>query len=401
MIDTTPLIDRMVTQLRARGVIQTTAVESAMRRVPRHRLVETFYLEQPSTEAGETVTGPRPMMRIVNDRRDPAPEHLDVLYADRAVHTRLKDGLPTSSISQPTVVASMLEHLELATGLAVLEIGAGSGYNAALIAEIVGAQSRVVSVDIDAELVDQTRRLLSEAGYSGIRLITRDGFEGAPEAAPFDRIVATVGCPDLSPRWAEQLDPGGFMLIPLQMGVFAPLVRVRPEAGALHGQVIAPAGFLGMQGTMAKRDPYSGCGDRFGVPAMDGARRLPLFDELTAGHGEQVRIAAASGFHSFLALRDKRTFATGRPSGFGLFEADVGSVLVSLAEEAVLIAGDDRLYEELRGRHAEWRGLGRPAITDYRIEFQPLSEEGRLAPEHGWTVDRSFYRWILTAATAT
>lgn len=99
----------------------------------------------------------------------------------------------------------MLELLDLAPGLNVLEIGAGTGYNAALMAELVGDQHLVVTLDVLEDVVEQTRRLLARAGYPEIAVLWRDGVQGAAERAPFDRIVATVGRSDLSPRWAEQL----------------------------------------------------------------------------------------------------------------------------------------------------------------------------------------------------
>jgi SAM-dependent methyltransferase len=104
---------------------------------------------------------------------------------------RYVDGLKAAGAA--SLVATMLELLGLAEGMTVLEIGAGTGYNAALMAEIVGGQHLVVTVGVRDDVVAQTRRLLAGAGYPGIRVLLRDGFEGVPERAPFDRIVATVG----------------------------------------------------------------------------------------------------------------------------------------------------------------------------------------------------------------
>lgn len=113
--------------------------------------------------------------------------------------------MPASSTTQPSLVADMLELLELTRGVRVLEVGAGTGYNAALLAELVGDQRLVITVDVAEDVMAQTRRLLAGAGYPGITVLCRDGFDGVPERAPFDRIVATVGCADISPHWAEQL----------------------------------------------------------------------------------------------------------------------------------------------------------------------------------------------------
>src|SRR5439155_24991906 len=136
---------------------------------------------------------------VEHDPQRPRPEHLEQIYSERALITRLRDNLGTSSSSQPALMADMLQLLDVRPGLRVLEIGAGTGYNAALLAELTGDPSLVTTIDIQPDVVEQTRRSLVRAGYGGVRVLCRDGFAGAPEAAPFDRIVATVGCPDLSP----------------------------------------------------------------------------------------------------------------------------------------------------------------------------------------------------------
>jgi protein-L-isoaspartate(D-aspartate) O-methyltransferase len=109
-------------------------------------------------------------------------------------------------------------------------------------AEIVGDQRLVITVDIQQDVVEQTRRLLGNAGYAGIRVLARDGFQGVPEEGPFDRIVATVGCSDLSPHWAEQLADGGTMLIPLQHAESHPLAAVRKQDGDKHQRAVVVEG---------------------------------------------------------------------------------------------------------------------------------------------------------------
>ncbi|MDT7579075.1 MAG: protein-L-isoaspartate(D-aspartate) O-methyltransferase, partial [Pseudonocardiales bacterium] len=136
-------------------------------------------------------------------------------YADEAVAVQAVDGVTTSSASQPSMVAIMLGQLDLRPGHRVLEIGAGTGYNAALMARIVGPDGRVVTVDIDADLVDGAARHLADAGVDGVELICADGALGYAPAAPYDRIVLTVGSGDVRPEWVAQLAPGGRLLLPL------------------------------------------------------------------------------------------------------------------------------------------------------------------------------------------
>src|SRR5690242_20229998 len=136
-------------------------------------------------------------------------------YADEAVAVQAVDGVTTSSASQPSMMAIMLGQLDLRPGHRVLEIGAGTGYNAALMARIVGPAGRVVAVDIDADLVEGAARHLADAGVDGVELVCGDGALGHPPGAPYDRIVLTVGSGDVRPEWVAQLAPGGRLLLPL------------------------------------------------------------------------------------------------------------------------------------------------------------------------------------------
>src|SRR5690606_14213709 len=124
-------------------------------------------------------------------------------------------GQPTSSSSQPAMIAIMLEQLDLQPGHHVLEIGAGTGYNAALIAHLVGEQGRVTTIDIDKGLVDAARAHLAKAGFDRVEVIAGDGMRGYAPNAPYDRIILTAAGWDIPPEWLAQLKPDGRLLLPL------------------------------------------------------------------------------------------------------------------------------------------------------------------------------------------
>ena len=179
------LRNAMVDGLLECGRIGDPALERAFRRVPRH-----VFLPESSVE---------------------------VAYRDEAVATKWRDGMTISSASQPSMVAIMLEQLAPEPGHRVLEIGAGSGYNAALLAELVGPSGAVVSVDIDDDLVNGASGHLAQAGVNGVTVATGDGALGYPDDAPYDRIILTVGSWDIQPAWWHQLAPGGRLLLPLSV----------------------------------------------------------------------------------------------------------------------------------------------------------------------------------------
>ena len=127
------------------------------------------------------------------------------------------DGIATSSASQPSMMAIMLEQLAVRPGDRVLEIGAGTGYNAALLSRIVGSTGAVTSVDIDAELIDSAARHLPRPESAGSSWCVRTVRSGYPPRAPYDRIVLTVGSSDVRPEWVTQLARGGRLLLPLAL----------------------------------------------------------------------------------------------------------------------------------------------------------------------------------------
>jgi protein-L-isoaspartate(D-aspartate) O-methyltransferase len=139
-------------------------------------------------------------------------------YQDRAVVIMSDgEGLPVSASTQPAMMAIMLRQLGLGPGHRVLEVGTGTGYNAALITCMVGSQESVVSIDVIPELIEQARANLTAARYAGVRVVCGDGAVGAPDYAPYDRIIVTTGAWDLPPEWWARLRPGGRIVLPLSI----------------------------------------------------------------------------------------------------------------------------------------------------------------------------------------
>jgi protein-L-isoaspartate(D-aspartate) O-methyltransferase len=177
---------RLARALHDSGHTPTPAVQAAFAAVPRHLFLPDL---------------------------DPA-----AVYQDEALVIKYgADGLPIASSSQPAMMAIMLEQLGLKPGQRVLEIGTGTGYNAAVMAHIVGPDGLVVTVDIDADLISRAQVGLAVAGYDTVLAIQADGGYGDPERAPFDRIIVTAGAWDIPPAWLDQLAPGGRLVLPISV----------------------------------------------------------------------------------------------------------------------------------------------------------------------------------------
>lgn len=389
-------IESYVDMLRNQGVIRSPRVLEAFRRVHRHRLLRRFYVakKEYSSQSGYE--------ERINDPTDPKLEDLDMIYSHRALITRLgSNGLPTSSTSQPNLMAQMLELMNLDEGMKVLEIGAGTGYNAALISEIVGDQSLVVAVDIQPDVIADTEELLNYAGYSGIQLFALDGFFGVPEQAPFDRIVATVGLYDISPYWVEQLSDDGQMLLPLYQGGSCPLLRVTEANGRILAKAVGASGFMSIQGEMAPDTNQAVAPNtpKLRISESDWSHDSSEIEQRPGwpiGKGMQERwnlwffITAADSRASLLPVPGRDDGDTWTTWSFGLREGNAKVIVGS--GELFLVGKAEALLERLDHLRAVWEKLGRPQPGDFEIEFIPKDEfqvsEGEFAIErkYHWQV---------------
>ncbi len=136
-----------------------------------------------------------------------APEFADSAYADQALPIACGQ-----TISQPYVVAYMTEQLEVEPQHRVLEVGTGSGYQAAILSRLA---REVVSIERYRTLADTARERLKTLGYANVTILTGDGFAGAPERAPFDRIIVTAAAEEVPETLVDQLAEGGKMVLPL------------------------------------------------------------------------------------------------------------------------------------------------------------------------------------------
>jgi protein-L-isoaspartate(D-aspartate) O-methyltransferase len=212
----------LVDQLKKSGHMQDARIEAAFRSVPRHLFLPGVALDE--------------------------------VYRDQAIATRSIDGQVVSSSSQPTIMAIMLEQLHLQPGHCVLEIGSGTGYNAALMAHIVGAAGQVVTIDIDEDIVEAAREHLATAGFGSVHVICADGGLGYPDAAPYDRIILTVNAADITPAWHTQLKPSGRLLLPLVLRGPQASIAFTPVKDHLESLSVRACGFVGLRGAFAEAD---------------------------------------------------------------------------------------------------------------------------------------------------
>jgi protein-L-isoaspartate(D-aspartate) O-methyltransferase len=180
----------------------------------------------------------------------------DVYCPSEAIVTKRLAGVSVSSASAPEVIALMLEQLDVQPGHRVLEIGAGTGYNAALLAHLVGETGHVITIDIDEDLVLSAREHLRSAGYEQVTVVQADGALGYPAEQAYDRIILTVASNDIAPAWRDQLArPHGRLVMPLGLRSLQRCVAFVWEADHLVSRSMRNCSFIPLRGLLSVGAP--------------------------------------------------------------------------------------------------------------------------------------------------
>jgi protein-L-isoaspartate(D-aspartate) O-methyltransferase len=353
---------RLVRQLQDKGLLQDTRLRDAFLEVPREQFVPDY-----------------------------AAEHgLEAVYRDDAILTKKTEtGLGLSSSSQPGIMAEMLGELRLEPGQRVLEIGAGTGYNAALLQQIVGDEGRVISVDIDPDAAQGARRALKG---TRVKVVTGDGRVGYAAGAPYDRIIVTASATEIPRAWLEQLTPGGLLEVPLRVRDSAGLQLIptlRRDGERLRSVAVICGGFMPLRDSP---DDLSRFGPVLNIMRTDGGATAPLLviAGLPVRSGQARRLvatacseprprrlpvrASSKALDIYLALRgpSRRMVAVfdGKSYLGGIVARD-GRSLALLAgwptTSKMLVYGQDEAADELERLVHDWVDRGRPDAAEVEL----------------------------------
>lgn len=271
-----PLRRRLTESLARQGRFREDWSRSIFERVPRERFAPEIVWEWSDARW-------RPVTRAADEQRWGEL----VYHPDDALVTQVDDGrcasdgsglVPSSSISSAGAVMDMLASLDPRPGDRVLEIGTGSGYNAALLCERVG-ESNVVSVEVDEALAARARRCLKVAGYVP-EVVCADGEAGHPPRAPYDRLISTASVRRVPFAWLERMAPNGEIVtpwLPTERGLGLVWLRMR-------GPGVARGWFHGAETFMAVRGQRRECADLAEIwrATCDRARRASISKDRTA-----------------------------------------------------------------------------------------------------------------------
>ncbi|MFF3851448.1 methyltransferase, FxLD system [Streptomyces sp. NPDC002328] len=311
--------ERMADRVIAGGWAPSLPVQQALRAVPRHRY-----------------TPESPLRTAYHSDLAVVTEHNDLAQA-------------TSSVSAAWLQADMAEHLRLTEGMTVFEGGSG-GYNAELIAHIVGPAGRVITVDLAPYVVRRTRRLTAEAGSGRVTAVLGSASDGAAEHMPrggFDASVITYNCWDIAPAWRDQLADGRYLVLPLEVHGYTRAIAFQKHGPVLRATDFQFCGFVRDRGPAARTVPAVDLAEgelqlRFpdGVPA----ETTGLDDALAGPRNEVATGVCVAGNESFETLQ--LLLATTLPGFCRLarnIERDSGITALPKGSDAAAITADGSL----------------------------------------------------------
>ena len=322
----------------------------AVATTPRHRFVHRFRIDD----------GP-----LRDSDADPEP-NLKVIYSDAVMrHVDAAGTKLPSSNSQPSYILYLLNLLAIEPGQAVLEIGSGSGWLAALMARLVGTAGRVVGIELIAELAAQSRTDLASLGIENVEIVTGDGDAGHAAAAPFDRAMITAATWALPIALFDQVADGGLVLAPIELrsadGCVVTLLRRR--GSMFVAELAVPGWFVPLLGAGQVRTR-----PRIDEPrdAMAATFALPLGTSAT-----RAASPVAAQFSAFLG-RTEPDFVIRRspvgdtqPPPFGL---QVGESTALWIDGEIVAYGDLTAARALARAYLRWTSLGLPGIGAFQLE---------------------------------
>lgn len=354
---------RMVEELVADGLPLAPAWRAAFEAVPRHAFLPWLF-EQLRDGAWRLIT-------------DADESWLRAVYRNRVAITQLNGdeslrrlaidgpvrGTPTCSSSEPAIMAIMLAALDLRDGDTVLEIGAGTGYNAALLSHRLG-DSHVTTVDVDPAIAVRAAEHLAAVGFHPTCVAT-DGALGYPPNAPYDRVLGTCSVSTIPLAWLAQTAPGGHIVTTLNRQIGAGLVKLTPDGdGRATGRVLAEDGrFMPLRAHRGPRVSEL-------VDKVRGSQAPERLTELTATQ----LLRPADRFEFFAGLALPHVVAWRDTHGDTWLAHPDGS-WARYSRHSVAQGGPRRLWDIAEEAHTEWHALGRPPRERFGLTVGPDGQE--------------------------
>ena len=362
---------QLVEAIQTRYRLSSEHILQAFLTVPRHPFIDHYYVHQPGTRSWTR-----------HEQAD-SPEWYEQIYGDQALVTHVdQHGRTLSSSSQPGVMATMLDALELQPGMRVLEIGTGTGYNAALIAALVGDPTLVTTIDIDSSVIDQAKQAITQVVGEGMTVVQCNGVNGYNINAPYDRIIVTASASTIPCAWMEQLTSSGIIVCVLQPGLamLGGLLKAQKREETLKGNIVSPASFMVLRDTIYTKQTVQ---IDFHAPLYAS---FPL--ELALFSPQLARENTDFAFFLYFDIPDLYMFQKGERLILSSQKSPQGYVLFRQASTPRIELHGDRFYastlwNRLVRAYSLWLHCAQPAITQYQFEMDKKSQSLSISTPSG------------------
>lgn len=359
------LWQKLLDSMREEGVFIASGVEQAFSTVPRHLFLPGIPVED--------------------------------VYENRPIGLKHdQGGLLISSSSQPTMMAIMLNQLQLQPGDNVLEIGTASGYNAAIMKQIVGEQGSVTTIELDVDLAQQAIENLSQAQMRDVHVVQGDGAMGYSPRASYDAIIVTAGVWDIPSAWISQLKPDGVLVAPVIIDGVQISACFRPCAdGTLLSKDNRPCAFVYMRGSSAAPNFRRRVGSTGLLILADEVQKIDTIalHSLISGNHELCQLEYPmtaqeywTGYQLYMMLNEPSgsvfmvyAVVDGQQAygldgrGIALYTpGSISFVPYHASGEVHCFAGSES-FVQLHSALDDWLACGRPGAEQMRVQIYPKS----------------------------
>ncbi len=379
-MDSTIYRKKLVEHLKEKGYLHSKGVEEAFLSVKREDFVRGFWEKD---EQGE--------WHVTNIKSsDNSATILEKIYVDKSIPTLVEKGEIVSSSSQPAVMSIMAEEAGIKKGSSVLEIGTGSGYNAAILQQVVGGKGKVVTVEVNETVYNLAKAALKRAGiYKKVKIINTDGLLGYKPYAPYDSIIVTTSIADITFDWIEQLKKGGKIVAPaVTFGSEVLISLTKVSDKILEGKPLFFVEFTRVRGIDPRRH-FTFYENEF-LPLKEIITKYSVSDKTMTRRFEKITPVQRYNFFFFLSLHSPYAFSIyiNDRRIFGLLkEAKGAQGCVAYYNNEVKRWGEGSVYADFREFFDKWKEKGMPGLSDYDIVVVKKGKNGQASIDKDYTLN--------------
>lgn len=356
---------KLIREIKKKGFLKNKIQENAFSNTMRHDFLPCIYKENADGA----------LERFEREEYMKSDELTEYIYSDKSVVFHASNNVHKSSVSQPSLIAAMLDMLDIRKGDKILEIGTGSAYNAALMARITGPSGFVFSTEIDSEIFDIAKSNIERTDLKNLHAENRDGGFGLDEFSPFDKIIVTCATADITKYWIQQMSVGAKLVCPLVtrgLEVIAELVKVRDNY--LEGKMHFYVHFYQMGGQFTILTHYT-----YTKKELKTLNKIiheyAHIDEEFSEEIDRLDSRELNNFFLYLSIHNNHSICyfdaelDDMRRGYGLFfKTSTESGLAIIFKNQLYVWGNPDAHYMLINEFEKFQREGSPGLRDYRLK---------------------------------